>query len=86
MLSGSPWSYRGAPERWFGGRHKVTHSHTAHVPKCPFVHGRPCHNLKQHNYEPSAYRLPAQHHIDPPPEAPRGASRAALGSVTDITF
>eukprot|EP00966_Prymnesium_polylepis_P213177 4937478-Prymnesium_polylepis.1 len=31
---------------------------------------RPCHNLKQHNYEPSS----AQHHLDPPPKAPRGAS------------
>eukprot|EP00966_Prymnesium_polylepis_P194828 4516379-Prymnesium_polylepis.1 len=28
-------------------------------------------------------RLPAQHHVDPPPEDPRGAS---LGSVTGHTF
>eukprot|EP00966_Prymnesium_polylepis_P041598 965694-Prymnesium_polylepis.1 len=65
MLSGSPW--RGALERWFGG---PTRSPTS--PKVSLVHDRPYHNLKQHNYEPS--RLLAQHHLDPPPKAPRGAS------------
>eukprot|EP00966_Prymnesium_polylepis_P103800 2403647-Prymnesium_polylepis.1 len=43
------WAARGALERWFGG--------PTRSPTCPrvfLVHGRPCHNLKQHNYEPSA--------------------------------
>ena len=31
-------------------------------------------------------RLTAQHHVGPPPEAPRGASKAALGSVADTLF
>ena len=31
-------------------------------------------------------RLTAQHHVGPPPEAPRGASKAVLGSVADTLF
>ena len=53
-----------------------------HVPKCPLC-------MVGHittSINTIMNRLTAQHHVGPPPEAPRGASKAVLGSVADTLF